>query len=525
VDKTLNVNNTGGELLAKNQLNLKANELINQGKIISEGNVDIDLKQSYTHTKNDQIAANGTLKLNTDNDLINQSELTAGQKLELSAKNIKNEVGATISSNETHLTAQNTVHNQGLINGELTHIQADRVWNDGARIYGTHVAIQANTLDNKSNTAGTGAVIASRGDMDLGIGTLNNKSGGVVKESARDNAWIFSAGNLNVGGSLDGNLNANGQANTINNLSARIESLGDMTLTAKNINNINQNFHTEIVQIGGVEKKVYIQPDGKTTKLSVDNLIREKWSRTYIYKYDTTPDKLPENVILGETPIPNVESINCVGTGDDESCNVNYKKDDPVWAYFKITAPSKDAPTVPNMVEPVPPIGQASCEAGAGYDATACTAYQTAYAQYEKDEKVYQQGLAQYKKDLDAWSGEDEGAYQALSDAIADYNETFGDSSFKKWTQYDVDETKSKSQVTHSAPAEIIAGGDINVYGDAFTNDKSQVLAGNTLNIQIAKENLNQIDGKGVEIVKQTGEVIRSIPKWRGGFKLRFCSA
>src|SRR5690606_22638722 len=253
---------------------------------------------------------------------------------ELSAKNIKNEAGASISSSETHLTAQDTVHNQGLINGELTHIQANRVWNDGARIYGTHVAIQANTLDNKSNTAGIGAVIASRGDMDLGVGTLNNQSGGVVKESARDNAWIFSSGDLNVGGSLDGNLKAQGEANTINNLSARIESLGDMTLTANSINNINLDFQVDEFQVGGVEDKVYIQPEGKTTKIPKENLVWKSWSRAGLYKYDTTPNTLPENVILGETSIPNVESINCVGTGDDESCNVNYKKDDPVWSYF-----------------------------------------------------------------------------------------------------------------------------------------------------------------------------------------------
>ncbi|AYO55247.1 hemagglutinin repeat-containing protein [Acinetobacter wuhouensis] len=517
-NKTLNINNTGGELLAKNQLNLKANELINKGKIISEGNIDIDLKQSYTHTKDDQIAANGTLKLNTDNDLINQSELTAGQKLELSAKNIKNEVGATISSNETHLTAQDTVHNQGLINGELTHIQADRVWNDGARIYGTHVAIQANTLDNKSNTAGTGAVIASRGDMDLGIGTLNNQSGGVVKESARDNAWIFSVGNLNVGGSLDGNLNANGQANTINNLSARIESLGDMTLTAKNINNINQNFQTDIVQIGGVEEKVYIQPKDKTTLIPVENLYWKNWSRAGLYRYDTTPNVLPENIKLGETPIPNVESINCVGTGDDESCNVNYKKADPVWAYFNITPPTQDAPEAPTLVEPVPPTGQASCEVGVGYDATACTAYQTAYTQYEKDKQAYDQAQLQYKKDLDAWSESDESAYQKLDEAIQAYNLKFGNTEIKAWTQYDVKETKSESKVTVSAPAEIVAGGNINLFADTFTNDKSVVLAGGKLNAEL-KNDLVSIDGKGQQIIKRIGESTYTYSNWRGGFK------
>src|SRR5690606_30844070 len=247
-NKTLSVNNTGGELLAKNQLNLKANELMNQGEIISEGNVDIDLKQSYTHTKDDQILANGTLKLNTENDLVNQSELSAGQKLELSAKNISNETGASISSNETHLTVQDTVHNQGLINGELTHIQANNVWNDGARIYGSHVAIQANSLDNKSNAAGIGAVIASRGDIDLGVKALNNQSGGAIKEKAQDNAWIFSAGDLNIGGSLDANLKAQGSADQIYNGSAKIESLGDMYLGAKEIQNSNENLVIELIE-------------------------------------------------------------------------------------------------------------------------------------------------------------------------------------------------------------------------------------------------------------------------------------
>lgn len=292
-NKTINVNNTGGELLAKNQLNLKANELINKGKIISEGNVDIDLKQSYTHTQDDQIAANGTLKLNTDNDLINQSELTAGQKLELSAKNIKNEAGASISSNETHLTAQNTLHNQGLINGELTHIQADRVWNDGARIYGTQVSIQAKTLDNKSNTAGTGAVIASRGDMDLGIETLNNQSSGVVKESARDNAWIFSSGDLNIGGSLDGNLKAQGSAHQIYNGSAVIESLGNMALVSNSILNNNERFKTSEHEVS--RKKIHsYEINGKVYDASEIRIHKGKRS---LLDFGTPSDGTHENAI------------------------------------------------------------------------------------------------------------------------------------------------------------------------------------------------------------------------------------
>ena len=512
------INNTGGELLAANQLNINANELINKGKIIGEGDVDIDLKQSYTHTQDDHIAANGTLKLSTEKEIINQSVLAAGQKLELNAQKIDNQSGASISANETHLIAQDTVHNQGLINGELTHIQADKVWNDGARIYGTHVAIQANRLNNKSNTAGTGAVIASRGDMDLGVGTLNNQSGGAVKENARDNAWILSAGALNIGGSLDHNLKAQGQATAINNLSARIESLGDMTLSAQNINNINQDFSTKLVQVGEVTDKVYIQPEGTATKLPQENLYWNSWSRAGLYRYDTKPDVLPDNIKLGETPIPSVESMNCVGTGDDESCGVNYKKEDAVWSYFNIAPPANDAPKAPNLVEPVTPAGQSSCETGSGYNAQACQSYQTAYTQYQKDQLSYDQKLNQYQKDLEAWSSGDEASYQQLDKAITAYNARFGGREIKAWTQYAVKETELKSQVVKSAAAEIVAGGSLNIEANLLINDKSQILAGKTLKARLTQD-VQNIDGKGLHIIKQAGTSQYTYSNWRGGFK------
>ncbi|KAF5270826.1 hypothetical protein FQR65_LT17791 [Abscondita terminalis] len=236
-----------------------------------------------------------------------------------------------------------------------------------------------------------------------------------------------------------------------------------MTLIAKNINNINQNFETKLVQIG------------------VPNVcLRKKF---------------------GETAHPNVESVNCVGTGDEQSCNVNYKKSDPVWAYFNITPPSTDAPEAPTLVQPVPPTGQSSCEVGVGYDAVACAAYQTAYTQYQKDQQTYDQAQAQYKKDLDAWSSSDETAYQQLDEAIQAYNLKFDNTEIKAWTQYEVKETKFESQVVTSAPAEIIAGGDLNIYADAFKNDKSYVLAGGKLNAELCNR------------------LTYTYSNWRGGFK------
>ncbi|WP_353167006.1 hemagglutinin repeat-containing protein [Acinetobacter sp.] len=240
--KTLNLNNTQGELIAQNRLAISANNLINQGKIISLGDAELNLKQSYTHQQGDELNANGLLKINSEHDFINQAALSAGQGVTVNAQNILNQTGASISSIETHLIAQDVLHNQGLINGELTHLKADSVWNDGAKIYGDHIAIQAQTLNNKNNQDRVGAVIASRGDIDLGIKILNNQAGGLINSDSKDNAWILSMGQLNVGDSLDGKYQAHGQAQLINNRSATIESQGNMRLSAKEIQNLNDNF-------------------------------------------------------------------------------------------------------------------------------------------------------------------------------------------------------------------------------------------------------------------------------------------
>ena len=282
--KTLNINNTQGELIAQNWLAISANNLINQGKIISLGDAELNLKQSYTHQQGDELSANGLLKINSEHDFINQSALSAGQGLTVNAQNILNQTGASISSIETHLIANNVLHNQGLINGELTHLKANLVWNDGAKIYGDHIAIQAQTLNNKSNgscvgaeqcsaRSSSGAVIASRGDIDLGIDILNNQAGGLLNSDSKDNAWILSMGQLNVGGSLDGNYQAQGQAQLINNRSATIESQGNMRLTAKEIQNLNDNF--SVHQVLESSKFVHSYEDNRHPGIDVADLLVE----------------------------------------------------------------------------------------------------------------------------------------------------------------------------------------------------------------------------------------------------------
>ena len=330
-EQSLNIDNTAGELLAQQQLNIQANELINQGKIISLGDAEISLKQNYTQHKDSELKANGTLKLSSEKDIINQSEISAGKQLHLNAQNILNQKDASINSAEMHLIAQNKVHNQGLINAGLTHIQAQQLHNDGARIYGDHVAIQAQTLDNKSNLDGVGAVIASRGDMHLGIGTLNNQAGGAVNAVSKDNAWILSMGQLKIGGSLDDNYQAQGTADLINNRSATIESQGDMQLDAKRIENINENFEVKDAAILESAVKVHGYEDNRHPGIDVSEDIVEfqkqgnfLWMllkdgrrlRTYnIFEYDKetyVPEVIsstPGQIISGGNMLINAEHV------------------------------------------------------------------------------------------------------------------------------------------------------------------------------------------------------------------------
>ena len=96
-------------------------------------------------------------------------------------------------------------------------IKANDVNNIGtARIYGSHLAIQANNLNNLENTDGTAATIAARERLDLGVSNLVN----------RNHSLIMSLGNIYIGGQLNDNNQATGYANSIDNGSATIEALG-----------------------------------------------------------------------------------------------------------------------------------------------------------------------------------------------------------------------------------------------------------------------------------------------------------
>ena len=250
------INNQKGKLLSGENLNITAQSLSGDGQIASLGDANITLKESFKQTQEGQLQANKNLSLSTASDIINDGKINAGNILKLNAANITNNNNAQIESHDTQIEAQDQINNTGLINGDYTTLKANTINNKGTgRIYGTDLAISANTLNNLPDAQGKAPVIASRGDMNLGVGVLNNLAN---TQDYASQALIFSAGNLYLGGALDENRNATGQASVVNNESATIESLGNMRLSAAQINNINKHFITddnvEVSRIDGLEK-------------------------------------------------------------------------------------------------------------------------------------------------------------------------------------------------------------------------------------------------------------------------------
>ncbi len=142
------------------------------------------------------------------------------------------------------------VENRGLINGAKTVIVSNELKNVGTgRIYGDRVAIEAKNLHNlaqmreetsedskpKEGLDEPSAVIAARERLDLGVGHLENW----------EHSLILSLGDLYIGGELDEQKRAAGEATFIENASARIEALGNVKINAQKTLNHNLNFSTK----------------------------------------------------------------------------------------------------------------------------------------------------------------------------------------------------------------------------------------------------------------------------------------
>ncbi|MFQ3789857.1 DUF637 domain-containing protein [Halomonas sp. A29] len=250
------LDNQGGTLVANQRLALNLVRLPGSGRLLSLGDLAFQLASDFILGQGEELKAAGDLQLATTGNLTNRGTLQAGATLDLAASTIVNAASGELSGTTTRLTA-GLLTNRGLIDGVTTRIEATTLDNLGTgRIYGDWLGIQANTLTNQ-RAGGISPVIAARERLDLGVRNLTN----------RDEALIFSAGDLAIAGRLNAAGNATGQARRIDNNSATIEALGDMTIAADVLNNTNDYFETRLELVGGGPQQVtYLQPSGWSDK-------------------------------------------------------------------------------------------------------------------------------------------------------------------------------------------------------------------------------------------------------------------
>ena len=223
---SLTLHNQHGIIESGQNLRLVLQQFNDEGNIKSHQDALIELQKDLILTQPFVVA--GHLAIKTMGDFINQTQLITGKGLQITAKQIENPTNSEFTSPNTQLTA-NSLTNRGLIDGTQNAIYVNTLNNLGTgRIYGDELAIQANVLNNQpehSNNEVHTATIATRNNLHLGVGTLTNS----------DHALILSLGDLTIGGQIDANQRAIGQADFVDNGSATIEALGNGKINTKRL--------------------------------------------------------------------------------------------------------------------------------------------------------------------------------------------------------------------------------------------------------------------------------------------------
>ena len=212
LDVAQTIDNKQGEIEAGKSIDLKAKTLANEGDIKTKGDLTVRLQDSLT--LNNAFQVGGNLDFKTEGDFKNNSQLRVGNKADVKAANVENTQDAEISGNETRINT-NTLTNRGLIDGALTVAKAVTINNLGTgRIYGDHVALQGENLNNLEE-GDKSAVIAARERLDVGVDKVLN----------RNESTFLSMGKIYVGKALDENNQATGKSAYVHNYNGVIEAL------------------------------------------------------------------------------------------------------------------------------------------------------------------------------------------------------------------------------------------------------------------------------------------------------------
>ncbi|WNZ86719.1 hemagglutinin repeat-containing protein [Pseudomonas sp. P108] len=196
---TVNVGNfvqtASGQLLASNQLVGRGGNWTNEGLIASDGNMDIQLSGNYGG--NGRVSSVGDLGLTASRiDLSNVASITGASTATITSRGNLTNLGRLTSVDSLTVNAASLVNNGTLGSAGNLRINSDSLLNQNGLIF-------------------------SGRDMNLRVGSLTNRY-----------ADIYGMGNISIARD-----DSNGWSSSINNISATIESVGDLSLAADHIEN------------------------------------------------------------------------------------------------------------------------------------------------------------------------------------------------------------------------------------------------------------------------------------------------
>ncbi|MGR0114517.1 hemagglutinin repeat-containing protein [Ralstonia pseudosolanacearum] len=491
--------NTRGNLTGTRSVAVAAGHMSGDGTVQSQGSVSLNLQSDYVNTGT--VAAGQDVSVTTTGNVTNSGTISAGRNLAVSANNIANtQSGQLIGAVSNTLTARGTLSNDGLIDGGATVVRANTVVNTG-RLYGDTVAIQANTLTNTVNASGVAGVIASRGDMDLGVQALNNQ----------EHALIYTAGNLRVGGALDAGNHATGSAQSVTNGSATINADANLTIAAAQINNRNNHF-SAINQTSAGSHVTFYRLDGSLQNIDPSTvwLFHQNtgewhtgadwpWLGDDDYKVMVMPSaqypferygppfdysKEASKVAMIGAPLsfPIGAAYSPGGVCSGDNCTVSeypehfvYSASDRIWDVFGIARPQEIGP------EPI-------------------------------REDYFGARRWQYDADHAAWQQRHDAAlpqYQQLNNAIAAFNRDFSHRQVDHFTIYDGTQQVTRTIVTQSDPGTITSGGSMTLNAGVVNNVASQIVAGGDLTgSNVIGTRPNNVGMQGTQTVTTTGQAI-----------------
>ncbi|WP_112196364.1 hemagglutinin repeat-containing protein [Pseudomonas sp. LG1E9] len=257
--KSLAINNGAGTLIAGQSVLIDSASYSGAGRVQSLGDLTFRLTQNLINSG--LVQSNGDLSLQIGGTLSNQGAVQSGALVRVDAGAIDNGASGVISGRRAQVNAVNQFDNRGVVDGESTRLSAATLNNLGTgRLYGDHLSISAGTLNNTLEGA-TAATIAARNRLDIGAQVINN----------REHGLIFSAGDTVIGGLLDANDQASGQAQVLNNASATVEALGHLSVNARQINNTNEHFATQRVLVSNQVLQEFLL-SGSTNRYTPDQI-------------------------------------------------------------------------------------------------------------------------------------------------------------------------------------------------------------------------------------------------------------